>query len=124
MDGVMLANYKLRWSNIWDSERVRKEASLMWMIWHTTVAVNVWRRVISQGIDQNCLVCLKGITETVLHRFWKCLAVQRAWRWCKVIINHLSPAEENRESQTVDLSSRTDRDAHASNAVITRGLHS
>ena len=59
--GVLPTNYKLRWSNIWDTERVRKEAGLMWMIWHKVVAVNVWRGVISQEIDQNCSVCLRGI---------------------------------------------------------------
>ena len=79
-DRVLPTTYKLRWSNIWDSERVRKEVSLMWMIWHKAVAVNVRRGVISQEIDQNCSVCLKGIRETVLYRFGKCSAAQRAWR--------------------------------------------
>ena len=72
---MLPTNYKLRWSNIRDSERVRKEAGLM-------------------------------------------------WRWCEVIINHLSSTRKNRESQTADLSSQTDRVAHASNAIITGGPHS
>ena len=37
---VLPANYKLRWNNVWDTERIRKEAGLMWMIWHKAVAVN------------------------------------------------------------------------------------
>ena len=72
---VLPTNYKLRWNNIWDTERVRKEAGLMWMIWHKVVAVNAWRGAISQEIDQSCLVCLRGIRETVMHRFWECEAM-------------------------------------------------
>ena len=49
--GVLPANYKLRWINIWDSERVRKEAGLMWMIWHKAVVVNAWRGAISHIVD-------------------------------------------------------------------------
>ena len=79
--GVLPTNYKLRWNNIWDIERVRKEAGLMWMIWHKVVAVNMWRGVVSPEIDQNCPVCLRGIRETIMHRFWECPAAQRAWKW-------------------------------------------
>ena len=40
-----------------------------------------------------------------------------------MIINHLLPAGEDRESQTADPSNRTTRDAHASYVVITGGPH-
>ena len=99
MPGILPANYKLRWNNIWNTERVRKEAGLMWMIWHKAVAMNAWRGVISQEIDQSCAVCLKGSKETVLHRFWECLAAQKAWRWGEAIINNMVPAGVNRRSQ-------------------------
>ena len=94
--GVLPTNYKLRWNNIYDTERVRKEAGLMWMIWHKAVAVNVWRGVVSPEIDQNCPVCLRGIRETIMHRFWECLAAQRAWKWGEAIINFMAPVGERR----------------------------
>ena len=76
-NGMLPTTYKLRWSNIWDSLRIRKEVGLMWMIWHKAVAVNVWRGVISEQVDQSCSICLRGIRETILHRFWECSATQR-----------------------------------------------
>ena len=97
--GILPANYKLRWNNTWDTERVKKEAGLMWMIWHKAVAVNAWRGVVSQEIDQSCVVCLKGIKETVLHCFWECAAAQRAWKWGEAIINSMAPAGVIRGSQ-------------------------
>ena len=106
--GILPANYKLRWNNIWDTERVRKEAGLMWLIWYKAVAVNAWRGVISQDIDQSCVVCLKGIKETVLHRFWECPAVQRAWRWREALINSMAPGGMNSGGQAAAPISRID----------------
>ena len=110
--GVLPAYYKLRWNNVWDLERIRKEAGLMWMIWHKAVAVNAWRSVISQEIDQSCPVCLRGIRETVMHGFWECPAAQKAWKWCEKIINHLAPSGEREVSQAVCLSIHTVRADH------------
>jgi hypothetical protein len=32
--GILPGDYNLRWVNVWDGERVRKEAGLIWMTWH------------------------------------------------------------------------------------------
>ena len=93
------------------------------MIWHKAVAVNVWRGAISQEIDQSCSVCLRGIRETVMHRFCECWATQRAWRWCEVIINHTTPTGEIRERQIATPSNRTDRDALTRYVASTSGSH-
>jgi hypothetical protein len=45
--GVLPLNFKLRWDNVWDKERVSKEAGL---IWHRAVAVNEWRSVANPRI--------------------------------------------------------------------------
>ena len=110
---VLPTNYKLRWNNIWETERVRKEAGLMWMIWHKAVAVNVWRRVVSPEIDQNCPVCLRGIREIIMYRFWECPVAQRAWKWGEAIINFMASARERRGNQ---IAARTVR-AHTTNSV-------
>jgi hypothetical protein len=31
------------WSEVWDTEGVRKEAGLIWRLWHKAFAVNTWR---------------------------------------------------------------------------------
>nr|PNR42705.1 hypothetical protein PHYPA_017535 [Physcomitrium patens] len=49
-DGILPPNFKMKWTNIWDKEWVRKEAGLLWLTWHRAVAVNAWR---SRG---ECLV--------------------------------------------------------------------
>lgn len=41
--GTLAPSYKLRWLNSWDKEREKKEAGLLWAIWHKGVAVNAWR---------------------------------------------------------------------------------
>jgi hypothetical protein len=41
--GVLPATYKLRWDNVWDHERVQKEAGLIWLTWHKAVATNEWK---------------------------------------------------------------------------------
>ena len=117
--GVLPDNYKLRWNNVWDIERIRKEAGLMWMIWHKAVAINSWRGAIAQEIDQSCLICLRGIRETVMHRFWECSAAQRAWSWCEAIINHMAPVGESRERQTTDTNFHTDSNVSTRNMTGT-----
>ena len=100
--GILPSDYKLRWNNIWDTERVRKEAGLIWMVWHKAVAVNAWRGAISQEIDQSYPVCLRGIRETVMHSFWECEDSRRAWLWGEAIINVMGPTGESRAEQPAD----------------------
>jgi hypothetical protein len=74
--GVLPVLYKFRWDNAWNRERIRKEAGLIWLTWHLAVAVNVWRGRINCNIPQDCLVCDSSLVESVLHRFWKCVAAR------------------------------------------------
>lgn len=81
--GVLPITYRLKWINVWDAERVRKEAGLIWAIWHKGIEVNAWRGKHNrqQGFDQCCPVCFSGIRETVMHWFWECPSAAKAWRW-------------------------------------------
>lgn len=38
--GVLPISYNFLWLNVWDSERVKKEAGLLWAVWHKGVEVN------------------------------------------------------------------------------------
>ena len=80
------------------------------MIWHIeAVAVNAWRGdIFPAHIDQSCQVRLVGARETILHRFWECLVAQRAWKWGEQIRNHLMPAGEGGEQETLNPTNRTE----------------
>ena len=121
--GISPTNYKLRWNNLWDTERVRKEAGLMWSIWHKAVAVNVWRGAISKEIDQSCPVCLKGIRETVMHTFWECEVAQKAWLWGEAVINDMAPAGERRMDQSTVSGGCADRNVTRPTAIADNRIH-
>ena len=42
---------------------------------------------IYQGFDDKCLMCMVGIPETIVHRFWDCKIAQRTWDFSIGIIN-------------------------------------
>ena len=88
--GILPQGFRLRWSTIWDSQRIRKEAGLLWRMWHRAVEVNAWRGAINATINQDCMVCQVGARETVLHCFWECKAAKEAWSWGLRIIRALA----------------------------------
>ena len=77
--GILLGRFRLRWASIWDKQRVRKEAGLLWRLWHRAVEVNAWRGVINIAIVQDCAVCRIGARETALHCFSECGMAKQAW---------------------------------------------
>jgi hypothetical protein len=87
--GVLPLNFRLKWKTVWVVRRTPKEAGLLWLTWHRSVAVNMWRGRINQQIDTSCPVCPRRSEESVLHRFWECLSAQRAWQWGIHIMNVL-----------------------------------
>lgn len=94
--GVLPDDFQLKWKTVWLKDRTRKEAGLLWLIWHRAVAVNHWRERIDGNVDIRCLVCPRRSEESVLHRFWECLSVQRAWQWAIHVMNALV---EGRDAQ-------------------------
>jgi hypothetical protein len=74
---------------VWTSERVGKEAFLMWQICHKGIAVNEWRGKISIHIDKTCSICDSGSTESVAHRFWDCNQAQEAWSFAIQVVNRV-----------------------------------
>nr|PNR58296.1 hypothetical protein PHYPA_005291 [Physcomitrium patens] len=76
---------RFRWKdhdgfNVWD-KRTRKEAGLLWLVWHCAVAVNILRGRMNVNVAQSCPVCAEGIAETMIHTFWECSAANRVWKW-------------------------------------------
>jgi hypothetical protein len=97
--GILPARFKLRWKNVWDRSRISKEAGMLWLTWHRSIAVNTWRGRINRNIDQGCLVCAYGAAETVLHRFWECPSTKRAWEWGAQIIHCMLRSPSNPSSR-------------------------
>jgi hypothetical protein len=87
---ILPVDFRFRWTNVWDHERQRKEAYLLWQVWHRAVAINTWRGKISINIDKSCVVCQQGVEETVLHRFWTCQGSQTVWTYVTRLLNYLA----------------------------------
>ena len=87
---MLLANFRFWWTNIWDHERQRKEAGLIWQVQHKAVAVKVWRGTINNHIDTSCLMCGFGQDEMVLHRFWDCTSSQQVWYSITPLLKHFA----------------------------------
>ena len=94
--GILPMGFRLRWSTIWDKQRIRKEAGLLWRIWHRAVEVNTWRGAINDTISQDCSVCRVGARETVLHCFWERKMAKDAWTWGLKIIQALADGPRSR----------------------------
>nr|PNR27762.1 hypothetical protein PHYPA_029914 [Physcomitrium patens] len=88
---ILSRNFKLKWRNVSDSKRITKEAGLLWLIWHRAISVNAWQGLIDGQVDQSCAVCLTDIREMILHCFWECLTVQRAWKHGIQILPKITP---------------------------------
>jgi hypothetical protein len=87
--GILPANFKFKWKNVWDKSRISKEAGMLWLVWHRAIAVNAWKGRINGNIDMGCPVCANGTTESVLHRFWECPSAVHAWKWGSHILECL-----------------------------------
>ena len=61
---ILLNNFQFQWADTWEPSRARKEATLIWQLWHKAIAVNAWRGRISPDINQMCLMCDAQETET------------------------------------------------------------
>ena len=66
----------------------------MWIIWHKIVVMNIWKRVISTQINQSYPICMIGVRDIILHKFWECSTTQRIWKWSEGILNYIMLASE------------------------------
>jgi hypothetical protein len=87
---ILPPRFQFAWGDAWTSERARKEAMLIWQLWHKAVAVNVWRGKISNQVDKCCPMCSTNEDETVLHRFWSCEDSQQLWTFSTNLLNRLA----------------------------------
>ena len=84
---VLIRTHKLHWNTVWAPGRVNKEVGLVWLIWHSTPAVNEWRLWINKHLVTSCKVFVQGAHKFVLHKFGECQST--AWQWSTHILNLL-----------------------------------
>jgi hypothetical protein len=87
---ILQARFRFQWDDAWDSFQARKEAMLIWQLWHKVVAVSVWRGRIPNSVDQSCPMCDPPEKKTVLHRFWSCVTAQHLWTYSTNLLNRLA----------------------------------
>jgi hypothetical protein len=97
---VLSEDFHLNWAEVWTTGRARKEAHLVWQMWHRAVATNVWRGVISPNIDITCPMCELNEPENILHRFWFCPMSQLVWEHTSALLSLLT--EEPDVGQDID----------------------
>lgn len=102
-EGVLPTHFKLKQANMWNKEKVRKEAGLLSLTWHRAVAVNEWRGRIDNNVDQCCPVCLTGTRKYALHRFWECSSAGKAWKRGVYILQLMeSTGREGRQRRMIN----------------------
>jgi hypothetical protein len=65
--GVLPANFKFEWKQVWDKTRARKESTLVWLMWHQGVAVNAWRHRLNAEFNGDYCFCIPRTEESILH---------------------------------------------------------
>ena len=85
--GIVTPSLKLKEGNVWDKTHSCKEGAFIWSIWHKAVAVNAWRVMFIEAIDNTCHMCMVDILETIIHKFWDCRIALRAWDHSTSIVN-------------------------------------
>jgi hypothetical protein len=87
---VLPPTFDFKWGDVWDPERAKKEATLLWQLWHWAIAVNVWRGKISNTIVCTCPMCDLGADESLLHHFWSCPCSQKTWTYTSALMKHFA----------------------------------
>jgi hypothetical protein len=87
---ILPPNFSFNWQEVWDPKRARKEAYLLWQLWHKANPVNIWRGCISHAVNLGYPMCLIGVEESVMHRFWSCDTSQQLWLFTTRLLNHLA----------------------------------
>jgi hypothetical protein len=89
---ILPPTFEFKWNDVWDPERARKEATLIWQLWHKVVAVNVWCGKISDAIVRTCPMCDLDVDESILHQFWSCPCSQKVWQYTTALLKLFASA--------------------------------
>jgi hypothetical protein len=96
---VIPSSFKMKCADVWLEARVKKEAWLMWVMWHQVIVMNVWHARINQEVATTCQSCNQDTPQTVVHRFWDYPKAKAAWEWAFTIIHSLSDPPQRRRKK-------------------------
>jgi hypothetical protein len=77
---------------VYNPERAKKEATLIWQLWHKVVAVNVWRGKISDAFVRTCPMYDLDANESILYRIWSCACSQKVWQYTPALLKLFASA--------------------------------
>ncbi|KAL3701849.1 hypothetical protein R1sor_019871 [Riccia sorocarpa] len=82
-----------RWDLIWNSKRPARQASFLWLILYSAIAVNRWRFPAASRSDPStwCSRCSGNKAEDVLHLLWTCPTSKAIWDWAFTILHRAFP---------------------------------
>ncbi len=72
-------NFKLWWQKVRLKHHNKRDVNFMWAFWHQALDVNSWIRNINKNIIIQSPSYDSTSSKTIIHRFWSCLKVKKAW---------------------------------------------
>jgi hypothetical protein len=75
MGASYVANFQLKWKDIWAKRKAKKDLCLIWTFWHVALARNMWKAKTNHDIDTTFPSCNLNIPKSTKHRFWHCLGL-------------------------------------------------
>ena len=88
--GLVPVHFEPDWKDVWTPLRPRKEAAFLWSVYHRAVAVHQWRQRAFSQLSTECTCCDQGIPESLIHCFFACPPVIRAWDFVTSVLYTLA----------------------------------
>jgi hypothetical protein len=66
-----------KWKDVRVKTKLKKNVSLIWMVWHQAIVINVWHTKINKDIAMMCPFCNLEALKSLIHRFW--IAARLKW---------------------------------------------
>lgn len=85
--GEVTPRFRPRWKAVWSKSRPQKDAGFIWSIYHRTVAMHCWRKIVAPNISTTCINCSANLDEMLIHRFHQCVKTCHAW-WFTFSVIH------------------------------------
>ncbi len=84
-----------KWKDVKMKTKLKKDVSLIWMVWHRAIVVNVWNANINKDIAMMCPSCNLEPPKFVIHRFWDCPKSKVAWERAFTILHKFHNPQQN-----------------------------
>ncbi len=72
MGASYVANFQMKWKDIWVKRNAKKDLYFIWTFWHASLARNTWKAKTNHDIHTTFSSCNLNILKSTKHRFWHC----------------------------------------------------